>query len=173
MKFVWWGEYFPFKRWAASWCWVFRKKILFCSYIKEFWTHVLYMWLAKAWCMVGEDGCVERSEATIRTNLVNRWFSFSGKFYIFLGKVTGSVNFKKFWLWQPWLTLVSCLNGRPVLPELCFYFKTKYFQKLFRAGLINGYSNIAHYYVAYFTYIFLFDDITIELSKRQSRWYSV
>lgn len=28
--------------------------------------------LLKAWCMVGEDGCVERSEATFRTNLVNR-----------------------------------------------------------------------------------------------------
>ena len=126
-----------------------------------------------AWCMVGEDGCVERSEATIRTSLVNRWFSFSGKFYIFLRKVTGSVNFKNLWLWQPWLTLVSFLNGRPVLPELYFYFKTKYFQKLFRAGLISGYGNIAHYYVAYFTYIFLFDDITIELSKRQSRWYSM
>ena len=129
--------------------------------------------LLKAWCMFGEDGCVERSEATFRTNLVNRWFSFSGTFYIFLGKVTGSVNFKNLWLWQPWLTLVSFLNGRPVLPELYFYFKAKYFQKLFRADLINGYGNIAHYYVAYFTYIFLFDDITIELSKRQSRWYSV
>ena len=147
----------------------FQEKILFCRYIKEFWTHVLYMCLMYGW----RRWLLERLEATIRTSLVNRWFSFSGKFYIFLGKVTGSVNFKNLWLWQPWLTLVSCLNGRPVLPELCFYFKTKYFQKLFRAGLISGYGNIAHYYVAYFTNIFLFDDITIELSKRQSRWYSV
>ena len=94
MKLVWQEEYFINENERQADVGFPRDTILFPRYVKEFWTHVLYMWLAES-LMHGWGGCDGRSEAIILTDLLHFWFSLSGELYIFLWKVRETQQISK------------------------------------------------------------------------------
>ena len=120
MKLVWWEEYFINENERQADVGFPRDTILFPRYVKEFWTHVLYMWLAES-LMHGWGGCVMEGRRPLSWLICYIFDSvYQGNCTFFWEKSGKLSKFQN--LWQPRLTLASCLNDRLVLPELCYYF---------------------------------------------------